>query len=68
LAASTTDIAKRLERLPWDLHEEFPDVPFEAIEQDVRAGAEELVASARFNDFVPVLVHRAVRDQLRAGR
>jgi len=32
----------------------------------VKAGMHELVERARFHDFVPVLVHRSVRERLRA--
>jgi hypothetical protein len=32
----------------------------------VNAGVHELTETARFNDFVPVLVHRTVRERLRA--
>ena len=65
MAALTDDLRRRLERLPADLQAEFPHVPLDAIERDVNAGVHELTESARFNDFVPVLVHRTVRDRLR---
>ena len=67
LATLPTDVARRLERLPEDLQSEFPDVPLETIKHGVDSGASSLLASARFSDFVPVLVHRAVREQLRVG-
>jgi hypothetical protein len=62
----TADLEKRLKRLPQDLQGEFPDVPPDTIERTVEAGARELLAQARFHDFVPVLVHKAVRQQLLA--
>ena len=66
MATLTADLEKRLKRLPQDLQGEFPDVPVETIERTVDADARELVARARFNDFVPLLVHKAVREQLLA--
>lgn len=65
MATLPADVARRLERLPEDLQSEFPDVPLETIKHDVDSGARSLMAGARFSDFVPVLVHRAVREQLR---
>ena len=64
----TTDVARRLERLPEDLQAEFPDVGLEPIQGDVDTHARELLTSARFDDFVPVLVHRAVREAIRTRR
>lgn len=66
MAALTDDLKRRLEWLPADLQAEFPHVPLAAIARDVNAGADELTERARFNDFVPVLVHRIVRERLRA--
>ena len=67
MATLTADLEKRLKRLPQDLQGEFPDVPADTIERSVDVGARELIAQARFHDFVPVLVHKAVREQLRAA-
>jgi hypothetical protein len=66
MATLTADLERRLKRLPQDLQGEFPDVPADTIERTVDAGARELLAQARFHDFVPVLVHKAVREQLLA--
>jgi Protein of unknown function (DUF3562) len=66
MAALTDDLRRRLARLPAELQAEFPNVPLEAIERDVNVGVHALVEQARFNDFVPVLVHRTVRERLRA--
>jgi hypothetical protein len=66
MAALTDDLMRRLDRLPADLKAEFPHVPLDMIERDVKAGVHELVERARFHDFVPVLVHRTVRERLRA--
>jgi hypothetical protein len=64
----TPDVARRLERIPEDLRAEFPGIQLETIRGDVDTQARELLESARFDDFVPVLVHRAVRESLRARR
>jgi hypothetical protein len=66
MAALTDDLIRRLEQLPVDLKAEFPHIPLDTIERDVKAGMHELVERARFHDFVPVLVHRNVRERLRA--
>jgi hypothetical protein len=66
MAALTDDLKRRLEQLPADLKAEFPHIPLDTIEHDVKAGMHELVERARFHDFVPVLVHRTVRQRLRA--
>lgn len=65
VAALTEDLKRRLERLPVDLQAEFPKIPIDTIERDVNVGVRELCAQARFTDFVPVLVHRSVREHLR---
>jgi hypothetical protein len=39
----------------------------DAIERDVDEEARHLVQGARFDDFVPVLVHKAVRARLRVA-
>jgi hypothetical protein len=60
------DVARRLERIPEDLRAEFPTIRLETIRGDVDTHARELLEGARFDDFVPVLVHRAVRESLRS--
>lgn len=57
--------ATRIQQVPRTLKHEFPQVPLEAIEQDVEEHLRRLIASAHFDDFVPLLVHRAVRERLR---
>jgi hypothetical protein len=68
MAALTDDLMRRLDQLPVDLKAEFPHIPLDTIERDVKAGVHELVERATFHDFVPVLVHRTVREPLRAAR
>src|SRR4051812_18099044 len=67
MAALTDDLMRRLDQLPVDLKAEFPHIPLDMIERDVKAGVHELVEQAKFHDFVPVLVHRTVRERLRAS-
>ncbi|HTS72254.1 MAG TPA: DUF3562 domain-containing protein [Gaiellaceae bacterium] len=62
----TEDLTRRLRRIPAELKAEFPDVELDAIERDVDQSVRELSQRARFNDFVPLLVHKAVRERLRA--
>ena len=67
MASLTADLDRRIERLSRELKAEFPNVPTEAIEQDLAEETRRMIAAARFDDFVPVLVHRAVRGRLRVA-
>ena len=62
----SADVARRLEQLPHALQSEFPHIPLVAIERHVRERTWHLAETARFGDFVPLLVHKAVRERLRA--
>jgi hypothetical protein len=62
----TMEAARRIHDLPRTLKAEFPTVPLEAIEHDIEQRVDELIERARFDDYVPLLVHRAVRERLRA--
>ncbi len=55
---------RKLEHVPERLLDEFPEVPAEPVEREVRAVARQLLGRARFTDFVPLLVHRFVREAL----
>jgi hypothetical protein len=61
----TTSAAKQIEHLPETLHHEFPDAPVALIEHDVDERVRALIAEAHFDDFVPLLVHKSVRERLR---
>ncbi|HWB21944.1 MAG TPA: DUF3562 domain-containing protein [Gaiellaceae bacterium] len=61
----TTSAAKQIEHLPETLHEEFPDAPVSVIEHDIEARVRDLIADAHFDDYVPLLVHKSVRERLR---
>jgi hypothetical protein len=46
---------------------EFKDVPRALIAAEVEATATRLLEHARFDDYIPVLVYRYVREALRNG-
>jgi hypothetical protein len=68
MAQATAEVEKRLVRLPHELNTEFPHISLRLIEGHVARCARELIGSARFQDYVPVLVHKAVRERLRASQ
>jgi len=57
----------KLERSVKILAGEFAAVPRPLIASEVEANAARLLESARFDDYVPILAHRYVRDRLREG-
>ena len=59
---------EKLERNKHVLAREFETVPFEEIAAEVEAVASALAARARFDDYIPTLVHRYTRDELRSRR
>lgn len=64
MATLTLTTKERIERLPHQLHAEFPEVPLALLEHDIEERARELLRSAHFDDFVPLLVRKTVRDRL----
>src|SRR5262245_786291 len=56
---------RKLSHIPERLTDEFPDEPDERVELEVEAMSDRLLMRARFTDFVPLLVHRFVRERLR---
>ena len=66
MATLTEDLNRRLRGIPAELKAEFPDVELDAIERDVDRSVQELSQRAHFHDFLPLLVHKAVRERLRA--
>jgi hypothetical protein len=60
----TTTVA-RLEHSTKMLASEFKTVPKAVIASEVEATAIRLLENARFDDFVPILTHRYVRNRLR---
>ena len=67
MAQLPAEVTKRLEHIPQELQAEFPHVPLTAIERNLNDRVRDLSAQARFNDFIPVLAHRAVRERLRTS-
>ena len=65
MATLRDDLGKRLKQIPCELKDEFPQVPLDTIEHDVDVETRQLTESAQFTDFLPVLVHKAVRERLR---
>jgi hypothetical protein len=63
-SVTMTDEGQRaLERVIATLRQQFPHVPAERVEQLVRQQHEQFVGRP-IQEFVPVLIQRAVRDQL----
>ena len=62
----TTTTTKHLEQVPGSLKAEFPGVPLEAIEHDLEERVRQLITNAHFDDYIPLLARRAVRERLRA--
>lgn len=56
---------KKLDKLAVELRREFGEVPAARIERTLERVVNELVAQARFHDFVPLLAQREARERLR---
>ena len=61
---SRTDTEIKLEHVEKRLLAEFPDVQPEPVLQEAHVVEEQLLRRARFTDYVPVLVHRFMRERL----
>jgi len=59
---------QKLERVVVLLADEFPYVRPDDVNQKVSVVTRDLVAQARIEDFLPVLVHRYAREQLLEAR
>jgi hypothetical protein len=57
---------EKLTRLAGELRNEFTHVPAAEVERTLFVVAEELLADARFQDYVPLLAHRQARERLRS--
>jgi phage terminase Nu1 subunit (DNA packaging protein) len=64
MTAASEATRKTLQRIPVELHREFPDVPLEQISELVEVLAHRLLVAARFDNFVPLLAHRLARERL----
>ena len=58
------DLSAQVEHVLLDLRREFPSLPTEVVDDKVHR-AEEALAGARIQSFIPVLVRREARDELR---
>ncbi len=58
------DTQRKLDGLPEALYAEFPHLPHELVRWQVETITRGMVANARIEEFVPVLVHRFAREQL----
>jgi len=63
-----TSTRSKIEHATKTLALEFEDTPRAAIAAAVEAVARRLLEHARFDDYVPVLAHRYVREALRDRR
>ena len=66
LLTVSPDTLRKLAHVRTDLRGEFPQVPEEQVDGHVQAVAAELLVLARFDDYVPLLVRRHVRERLSA--
>jgi len=64
VATAAGSTRAKLDHLRGDLEREFPAVPFEQISLVVDGLAGELLAAARFEDYVPLLTLRYAREHL----
>ncbi len=55
----------KLEQSKRMLEAEFNTVPHDQIEREIEAIATALVEEAHFDDYIPILAQRSVRDRLR---
>jgi hypothetical protein len=65
--ASSSNEAEATARVVRRLHQQFPELPVEAIEQAVH-GHYEQFDGRPVRDFVPILVERATQSQLSGDR
>jgi hypothetical protein len=63
----TATTARHIDQLRHELRSQFPQAPSETIERDVDEVVRSLMTQARFDDYVPVLVQKAVRERLRTA-
>jgi len=58
------ETALRLEHIVAKLHRDFPAFPHQDVNEVVDRATERLIQDAHFEQFVPLLVQRAARDEL----
>ena len=65
---SEVETQRRLKQVETRLTSEFPDLEDRLVRREVREVSADLLAGARFTDFVPLLVDRIARERLRDHR
>ena len=63
----TPETAAKLGHVHERLQHDYPSLPDEVVDTVVDNAASRLLANARFDQFVPLLAHRAAREQLAAA-
>jgi hypothetical protein len=63
--APDTALEKRMKQAESEVEREFHTLDPEEVRREFARVAEELISQAKVMDFVPVLVHRHVRENLR---
>jgi hypothetical protein len=58
-------VKKRLRQAEAEVTREFGQLDPDVVRREFARVSDELLATARVTDFVPVLVHRQVREHLR---
>ena len=64
--AMSADTRLKLDHGTRSLLQEFVSLPDHEVVGEIEATAAVLLAAARFDDYIPLLVHRLARDRLRA--
>jgi hypothetical protein len=65
---SDVEIQRRLKQVETHLTSEFSDLADWLVRLEARTAAAQLLARARFTDFVPLLAYRIARERLRDHR
>lgn len=65
MTAATASALTKIEQLGLDLCREFPHLCGDHVHELIESRANELLRHAHFDDFVPLLAYRYVRDGIR---
>jgi hypothetical protein len=67
VAASDKNFEKRMRQAESEVAREFGQLDPELVHREFARVTDDLLRNARVTDFVPVLVHRHVRENLKAS-
>jgi hypothetical protein len=67
LAARDQTFEKRMRQAESEVAREFGELDPDLVRREFARVSDDLLRNARVTDFVPVLVHRHVRENLKAG-